>query len=184
METLDSATVRLGKINLATGEISIISPSTILSGGYSLNAGSTIDPSTGTYYFSNGDQLVGVNIYTGLSVTQPLITFNNGMYFDLMRNFGDCKNALRMRQNPIITAIPAIDETNGVILYPNPATDVVQLQLSPENHFITITDLSGKVILRENSNALSTLQIYVGDWAKGLYIVSLVGANHTKLMLN
>ena len=184
IETLDSATVRLGKINLASGEITIISPSSILSGGYSLNAGSTIDPSTGTYYFSNGEKLVGVNIQTGEISSSPLISFSDGMYFDLMRNFGDCKDASRMRLNPSITAIPSVNETNGIVLYPNPATDVVQLKLSAENHFISVTDLSGKSILRMNSNAASTLQIPVGDWAKGLYIVSVDGAHHTKLMLN
>ena len=184
IETLDSATVRLGKLNLATGEITIISPSSILSGGYSLNAGSTIDPSTGTYYFSNGDQLVGVNITTGLSVTQPLITFNNGMYFDLMRNFGDCKDAQSMRLAPVITSIPlSASESSESHLFPNPANDLIQLQLGSSNHIISITDLTGKTVLRIQSNGNTQLQIPVSQLSEGMYIVSVEGVNYSKLVI-
>ena len=180
----DSATVRLGKIDIATGNVSVISNASLLGGGYSLNAGATIDPSTDTYYFSNGDQLIGVDIHTGVIVSNPNFSFTDGMYFDLMRNFGDCRNAERMRQSPVITAIPSKQSTSTFEVFPNPANDLVQLKLSPENHFISITDLSGKSILRMNSNAVNSLQIPVSDWAKGLYIVSVDGAHHTKLMLN
>ena len=183
IETLDSATVRLGKINLSTGVISIISPFSIVSGGYSLNAGSTIDPSTSTYYFSNGDQLIGVDINSGLSVSQPNISFNNGMYFDLMRNFGDCKNALRMRQNPMITAISNINQSSELSLFPNPANDYVQLNLDTSNHLISIIDLTGKTVFSIQSNGNSQLQIPVSQLAEGMYIVSVEGVDYSKLVV-
>jgi len=183
IETLDSATVRLGKINLTTGAISIISPNSVLAGGYSLNAGSTIDPLTNTYYFSNGDQLIGVDINSGLSVSQPNISFNNGMYFDLMRNFGDCKNAIRMRLNPMITAISNVNDSSELSLFPNPANDFVQLNLDPSNHLVSITDLTGKTVFSFQSNGNSQLQIPVSQLAEGMYIVSIEGVNYSKLVV-
>ena len=183
IETLDSATVRLGKINLTTGAISIISPNSILAGGYSLNAGSTIDPSTGTYYFNNGSQLLGVDIYTGLLSSNPQISFTEGMYFDLMRNFGDCKNALRMRQNPMITSISNVSKTSGISLFPNPASEYFQLKLEPLNQLVSITDLMGKIVLTMHSNGNSQLQIPVNHLADGLYLVSVEGLSYSKLMV-
>lgn len=183
IETLDSSTVRLGKINLSTGAISIISPNSVLAGGYSLNAGSTIDPSTGTYYFNNGSQLLGVDINTGLLSSNPQISFTDGMYFDLMRNFGDCKNALRMRQNPMINAISTVSSADGLHLFPNPANNFVQLDLDPSNHLISITDLTGKAVFSMYSNGNSHLQIPVNHLADGMYLVSVEGLSYSKLMV-
>ena len=183
IETLDSSTVRLGKINLTTGAISIISPNSVLAGGYSLNAGSTIDPSTGTYYFSNGAQLIGVNIQSGLISSNPELSYTEGMYFDLMRNFGDCKNALRMRQNPMITSISNVSKTSGISLFPNPASEYFQLKLEPFNQVVSITDLMGKIVLTMHSNGNSQLQIPVNHLADGMYLVSVEGLSYSKLMV-
>lgn len=183
IETLDSATVRLGKINLTTGAISIVSPYSILSGGYSLNAGSTIDPSTDTYYFSNGYELVGVNIYTGQIATNPSLNFEEGMYFDLMRNFGDCRNALRMRQNPTTSAIGDANTASALKLFPNPANDFINLQLDPINHLISITDLTGKTVSSIQSNGNTEVQIPVNHLSEGLYLVSIDAERHAKLIV-
>ena len=183
IETLDSATVRLGKINLTTGAISIISPNSVLAGGYSLNAGSTIDPSTDTYYFSNGSQLLGVDIHTGLLSSNPQISFTEGMYFDLMRNFGDCKNALRMRQNPMINAVPTVSTAEELQFFPNPASEYFQLKLKPFNQVVSIVDLMGKTVFSTQSNGISQLQIPVSQLAEGMYLVSVEGLNYSKLLI-
>lgn len=183
IETLDSSTVRLGKINLTTGAISIISPSSVLAGGYSLNAGSTIDPSTGTYYFNNGSQLLGVDISTGLLSSNPQITFTDGMYFDLMRNFSDCKNALRMRQNSIINAISTVSSAEELQLFPNPTSEYFQVKLKSSNQVVSITDLMGKTVFSIESNGNSQLLIPVNHLAEGMYLVSVEGLNFSKLII-
>ncbi len=183
IETLDSATVRLGKINLTTGDISIVSPYSIVSGGYSLNAGSTIDPSTDTYYFSNGDQIIGVNLYTGITTTNPNLNYEEGMYFDLMRNFGDCRNALRTRQNPATTGINNVNASSALRLFPNPANEFINLQLDANNQLISITDLTGKIVLRIQSNGNSQLQIPVNQLSEGMYLVSINAKQHAKLLV-
>ena len=125
-----------------------------------------------------------MNITTGLSVTQPLITFNNGMYFDLMRNFGDCKDAQSMRLAPVITSIPlSASESSESHLFPNPANDLIQLQLGSSNHIISITDLTGKTVLRIQSNGNTQLQIPVSQLSEGMYIVSVEGVNYSKLVI-
>jgi hypothetical protein len=183
IETLDSATVRLGKINLTTGEISIVSPYSILSGGYSLNAGSTIDPSTDTYYFSNGYELIGVNIYTGQTTTNPNLNYEEGMYFDLMRNFGDCRNALRIRQNPISAAIGIVNTSSELQLFPNPANEFINLNLDPSDQLISITDLTGKTIASILSNGNTQIQIPVNQLKEGMYLISVDAKQHAKLVV-
>jgi hypothetical protein len=105
------------------------------------------------------------------------------MYFDLMRNFGDCKNALRMRQNPMITTISNIENSSKLSLFPNPANDFVQLKLDPSNHLISITDLMGKTVFSIKSNGNSQLQIPVSQLAEGMYIVSVEGVDYSKLVV-
>jgi hypothetical protein len=126
---------------------------------------------------------LGVDIYTGLLSSNPQISFTEGMYFDLMRNFGDCKNALRMRQNPMITSISNVSETSGISLFPNPASEYFQLKLEPFNQVVSITDLMGKIVLTMHSNGNSQLQIPVNHLADGMYLVSVEGLSYSKLMV-
>jgi hypothetical protein len=63
-------------------------------GGYSLNAGAAIDPDALIYYYNNGSNLIGVSLITGTVVSVVTLAFEDGMYFDLMRNFENCNNGL------------------------------------------------------------------------------------------
>jgi hypothetical protein len=68
-------------------------------------------------------------------------------------------------------------------LFPNPANDFVQLKLDPSNHLISITDLTGKTVFSIQSNGNSQLQLPVSQLAEGMYIVSVEGANYSKLVV-
>lgn len=71
----------LATIDAITGTISEISPTSIGQGfAYS---GSAIDPHQMVFYYSNGSQLVGLDMYTGGIFSSPTLTFpNGGQYFD------------------------------------------------------------------------------------------------------
>lgn len=68
---------------------------------------------------------------------------------------------------------------NGVKVYPNPAKDVLNIQSDVEVLTkVSITDLNGRVV-KEVSNNLS--QIYLGDLAKGIYVVTIESATAKKI---
>ena len=73
-----------------------------------------------------------------------------------------------------------------VIAYPNPATDVVNIQFYTEEsnkYVVRILDLSGRTIYMEEgfSNAgENTQQLNVSDLASGIYYVELTSAGQTE----
>ena len=66
----------LATIDANKGIISEISPSSI--GQSFAYAGSAIDPHQMVFYYSNGSQLVGLDMYTGGIFSSPTLTFPNG----------------------------------------------------------------------------------------------------------
>ncbi|MFM6934062.1 MAG: hypothetical protein ACKOXP_01360, partial [Flavobacteriales bacterium] len=74
-------TMYLATINEQTGTITEISTNSIGQGfAYS---GSAIDPHQMVFYYSNGSQLVGLDMYTGGIFSNPTLSFpNGGQYFD------------------------------------------------------------------------------------------------------
>jgi hypothetical protein len=74
LQVIDSTTFRLSKINPNTGAVALISPMNLGVGG-NLTSGAFIDPNTMTYYFSNGNQIVGVSLVTGLITSSVQKTY-------------------------------------------------------------------------------------------------------------
>lgn len=147
IEKLDSSTVRLAKINPNTGQVTIISPNAVTLGGYSLNAGSAIDPTTRTFYYNPGNRIVGVSLITGLKTVDQPLTFAQGDYFDLMRNFENCQTAFAKRLASGETVSSREPEQNVVFrMYPNPATNEVTVECMETLQHIQVLDASGKVV--------------------------------------
>ncbi|NDC41651.1 MAG: hypothetical protein EBZ77_08890, partial [Chitinophagia bacterium] len=122
---VDSTTIHLGKIDPSTGIVTTISPYSIASGGYSLNAGATIDPSATVYYYNNGSELVGVSLATGLVVSNPTLSNTDGEYFDLMRIHSNCITATTPIRGRTVTGINGPSINSGCSIYPNPATNSI-----------------------------------------------------------
>lgn len=143
IEELDSSTVRLAKINTSNGQVSIISPSTVTLGGYSLNAGSAVDPSSLTFFYNPGGRIVGVSLLTGLKTIDKPLTITNGDYFDLMRNFENCKTASAKRLSTGETVgIRSNPLKINFNLYPNPASETVELNSSEEMTSIELVNVN------------------------------------------
>jgi hypothetical protein len=69
-------TMYLATIDANTGTISEISPNSI-GQGFALS-GSAIDPHQMVFYYSNGSQLIGLDMYNGSIYSNPTLTFPNG----------------------------------------------------------------------------------------------------------
>lgn len=169
MTVYDSSACRLSKINPNTGVVSFISPSSI-GYGSSLSGSSFIDPVTMTYYFSTGNDLVGVSLQTGLVSSSVTKTFQSGaMYFDMMRNSSNCFGALKVRQNTVTTIPNTINPTSfSINIKPNPATDHVVFESSESISKIELLDLSGNIVMSSKSN-----NIHIAHLAAGMYIAKV-----------
>jgi hypothetical protein len=73
-----------------------------------------------------------------------------------------------------------------VIAYPNPATDVVNIQFYSEEsdkYVVRILDLSGRTIYMEegfSNTGENSQQLNVSDLASGIYYVELTSAGQTE----
>jgi hypothetical protein len=170
IKTLDSTAIHLGRINPSTGVVSKISPTKLDQGGYTLNAGSTIDPSTMTYYYNNGYQLVGVSLLTGLKVSQQIINNTNGQFFELMRIQSNCYEAYKpIRQNAPASVVSSLKQ-NNIIIFPNPTTGMIELKNSNAVVKIEIFDMVGKLLLTQKINSMNQ-KVDVSKLQMGNYLL-------------
>ena len=65
-------------------------------------------------------------------------------------------------------------------IYPNPVTEVLNLELNNSNYSITIIDLSGRAILQPNT--LSPNQINVSSLPKGVYFIKLINSESNEIL--
>lgn len=170
--------VHLGKVNPNTGVVTTISPTSISNGGYSLNAGATIDPTNLIYYYNDGGpNLIGVSLITGLVVAQQPYIHDNGQYFDMMRIQSNCskaKNALR--PDPSTTSL----EEEGLNIerlqvIPNPATASFTLKTMAEISSLEIHNTSGQLLKRLDYQQGQPINI--DDLEVGVYFLKALTEN-------
>ena len=80
-------------------------------------------------------------------------------------------------------AVEEGNQNNNITIYPNPASDYVNLicESSKKDNIIYISDLNGKIVLKEKTtNSFSAINVNVSNFKKGIYIVSLVSDNFIK----
>lgn len=192
--TTPPLTVHFGKINPATGVVTKISQLPLSPSMFSVNGSSTIDPSTGTYYYvsslpQGGIGVIGVSIATGSIVSESTIPSSAGVqtYFDMIRNPGDCYAALRLRPNPNGEGSTANLENQvfaATKVFPNPVEDVLHVESSNSIEYLILRDIQGKVIL-ERSPAVFQFQLEMGDILSGVYFLevhTLYGKELIKVM--
>ena len=180
----------------------------IVSRGVNLNAGSTVtvnyyisnyvagSTNTGTYQLTWGtDQTAAtqtniITTETGLNTAAfTLKTFNfvaptTAAYYFGIKNQSPMNaagtHALLVDNFTISQVLSSESFTlNGVKMYPNPATNVLNIQSDIEQLTkVSITDLNGRVV-KEVFNNLS--QISLGNLAKGIYLVTIESATAQKV---
>ncbi len=177
-QQFDSSTIKLGKINPNTGLVTEVSPYSIFSGGYSLNAGSTIDPDGMIYYFGNGEAIIGVSLITGLVVSNQSYSFENGMYFDLMRNNQNCITARADRFANFATTNAVKNEAENFSVYPNPSTGVFTFKDTKNLNSMEVYSILGEKILSQTNQKT----INLNGFSKGVYFARVNGGVVLKLV--
>jgi hypothetical protein len=78
----------------------------------------------------------------------------------------------------IDSAATVLENINHINIYPNPSNEYFYVNSSSSIDNITITDLSGKVILKqENTTAVKTQKINSSSMAMGIYFVTVTTVN-------
>lgn len=92
-------------------------------------------------------------------------------------------NVIVQRSNP--TGVKNELTENLLSIFPNPSNGIFQINATGTGFTLEVTDLTGKVILRENVKGNAT-QLNLGNQPKGLYLVKVISAGKTgfrKLMV-
>lgn len=147
-----------------------------------VTAGLTNTEAAQTIVLLNASIAVGA---TWTQVTVPAYTFATaGTYVFAFHDNSAATpaTASTMRIDTVsITSVLSTDSfsLNGVTMYPNPATDILNIQSETEELTkVSITDLNGRVV-KEVSNNLS--QISLENLAKGIYMVTIESATAKKV---
>ncbi|MDQ3192084.1 MAG: T9SS type A sorting domain-containing protein [Bacteroidota bacterium] len=126
--------------------------------------------STHNYFGSNWKVMPISFVLTGDNAT----TSPNGMGIEIM--FKDFYSLLNQ------VSIKEITDENFFNLFPNPAKDVIIVEVVPEDSFnITILDYSGRTVLvKNNLQNKSSVPIFILD--SGIYFVKVSTSKHTNII--
>ncbi len=75
------------------------------------------------------------------------------------------------------------NDNNYIHAYPNPAADILHLDISNEqkNGVVTISDISGKIVYHQK-NISEHMSVSIADWNSGLYIIRYTTDNQTSVL--
>ncbi|MBM3171832.1 MAG: T9SS type A sorting domain-containing protein [Bacteroidetes bacterium] len=167
VEVIDSTTFRLSKIDPNTGAITFVSPYNIQAGG-NLTGGAYIDPNAMTYFFNNGNQIVGVSLITGLITSTATKSYPSGeIAIDMMRSNLNCFGASKTRLDTAL-GIEGINGPAHVQLFPNPTSSTLSILANAAIKETAIVDIMGKEMFRSSQNSMD-----VSTLPSGFYIVNV-----------
>lgn len=170
MQVLDSATLRLGKIDPVTGIVTAISTHTAVQGGYTINGGAAVDPMSQNYYFSTGTNIVGISLVTGEVTSNVAYDFADGEFFDLMRNFQNCFGSAPSRTDSTTSVSPAVRKEIEFSVSPNPAENRINLQCETGQYRLEVISILGETMgIYQIEEAQSSLDL--GALSPGMYFL-------------
>ena len=172
IEVIDSTTFRLSKINPNTGEVTFVSPINIGAGG-NLTGGAFIDPSSMTYYFSDGYKIAGASMVTGLITSSVLKTYTGGAFaFDMMRSTENCFGATRARYNISAGVDPIAISTLEGSLFPNPSSSQITVAINAPLSKIEIVDIRGNILFETKEKTID-----ISSLPSGIYFSKVMTEN-------
>jgi hypothetical protein len=125
-----TATTRLGRMDLTTGELVALSPNSLSS--ISSATGAALDPNTQTYYYETQTEMISVDLNTGLTTAQAVVSNPiQPSYFDNYRYNTSDSTIYGLGR---ISTSTGIGQANGELYLSsiNPATGVIT-QISPQS---------------------------------------------------
>ncbi|MCD9854148.1 T9SS type A sorting domain-containing protein [Epilithonimonas sp. JDS] len=146
-------------------------PNTYVSSGF--DAGSSISNDGGlTWREIGSDPVTPGKYYGSLEFLSPTVGFAGGV--SQAQVGGVAVPAFSVLSGNVLLAVSESDANKlKLSVFPNPASDVLNLKSDKEITGVTVIDLSGKIIKREKGAS----QINVSNLAKGTYVVQAAYKN-------
>jgi hypothetical protein len=156
----------------------------------------TVDPGVGNLYtvpdyFATGDASATDNCTDPLTLLSqdpaPGTLLSDGIYTvtmtaeDAYGNTGDCDFELTV---DTILGVSENELANAISLYPNPATNEVNIAINGEtigSLKIVVVNSLGQILQSTERNTLSTITLDVSSYATGLYFIN-INADGAKLI--
>lgn len=187
MNTTLPQTVHFGKINPQTGVVTQISQQPLAYSTFTINGSSTIDPSTGIYYYlsvlpQGGNAVIGVSTLTGSVVSVDSIPTNGGsqVYFDLIRHPSDCygAQAYRLDSSGGTADITSIEQHQSKV-FPNPFSEKLTISSADFIDAYILRDIQGKII-GQDSPQKTEFTIQTTDLENGIYFIELKSSTNSQ----
>lgn len=86
---------------------------------------------------------------------------------------------VKLKQESSTTGIADIENNASFMLFPNPATNEVQLTCSDNIQSVTLTDMSGKEILTQQNNNIGSFTIPTAALTNGVYFIRVTTQSST-----
>jgi hypothetical protein len=167
-----SAVTQVNVNNLPT--ITIASPNTAMCVGESMNL---IASGANTFTWNSPSNLIqGANV-----VVSPIISTS---YTVLGTDANGCVGSsnFQLNVNLCLGLNDIITTGNGVKLYPNPTKSDLNIEFNNElNKVITVTDLTGRIVLSSNVNNKKT-NLSLNNLASGVYYVKIESNNTSEVI--
>lgn len=106
---------------------------------------------------------------------------NTGVYTVTVDNNGCKQTSITNVIVSMCTNINELENTNILIIYPNPGKGVFNVVLNQDNAAIEVVNTLGKVIVSEKLNS-KTHQLNISNQASGIYFIKTIVDNETKIV--
>jgi len=195
----DHSVVSFGPVSNNNGATSTTLANAVVKSDKSSSAGVPVS-SSAVYQGDNSEDLTGYNVYrwaytdpipgqyTTLGDTTLIATvtateymdmnlFNNCYYYYVTAVYTEGESIPSNTDHECLTVGVNNAEVSEVKLYPNPATTVVNIDLTKDVRMITIYNALGAVVAEKNITRETTVTINTTNYAAGAYSVKFTTAN-------
>jgi hypothetical protein len=122
-----------------------------------------------------------INGATGISYIPPTTTTGTRYYYVVVTNTNNSASGTKTATTTSNTAEVTVQQATSVEIadasparvYPNPTAGAVTLQFETAGEYvITITDITGKILLRQTASD-QTVRLYISHFPVGAYLLTI-----------
>lgn len=125
------------------------------------------------YNIYSWEQLIGFTTETSYIDTNPDSIGHNWAYcYNVTAVYEDCESVFS--NSACFSILDAANTEIATSVYPNPANDMVKIELNSDISNLIIYDFVGRVVFQKVINGEKNIQVNVSNYCSGAYIIKLI----------